>query len=76
MTRFWVDWHTQFDNYSHVVFGNASITPKNLTLYGGVPQVTEEFDTTQVCLFVQDSVEGEFKQKMSDGWVHWKNENN
>jgi len=76
LTRFWVDWHTQFDNYSHVVFGNASITPKNLTLYGGVPQVTEEFDTTQVCLFVQDSVEGEFKQKMSDGWVHWENENN
>ena len=48
--------------------------PKNMTLYGGVPQVTEEFDTTQVCLFVQDSVEGAYTQRLDGELVTWKSE--
>jgi hypothetical protein len=71
LTKFWVDWYTQLDNYSNVYFGGAPIKPKNLVLYGGVPQVTEEFDTTQVCLFVQDSVEGEFTQKLNEKLRSW-----
>ena len=42
-------------------FDNKPVVPSNLTLYGGVPQCTGEMDVKQVCLFVQDSVEGEFK---------------
>tara|TARA_B100001939_G_scaffold347269_1_gene368359 strand:- start:145 stop:1299 length:1155 start_codon:yes stop_codon:yes gene_type:complete len=71
LTKFWVDWHTQLDNYSDVYFGGAPIKPKNLVLYGGVPQVTEEFGTDQVCLFVQDSVEGEFTQKLNGKLRSW-----
>ena len=71
LTKFWVDWHTQLDNYSDVYFGGVPIKPKNLVLYGGVPQVTEEFDTTQVCLFIQDSVEGEFIQKLNGKLRSW-----
>jgi len=71
LTKFWLAWHTQLDNYSNVYFGGAPIKPKNLILYGGVPQVTEEFDTTQVCLFVQDSVEGEFTQKLNEKLRSW-----
>ena len=79
LTKFWVDWNTQLDNYSDIIFNGATIQPKNLKLYGGVPQVTEEFDTTQVCLFKQDSVEGEFTQNLKDEngkdkKISWKSE--
>ena len=71
LTKFWVDWNNQLDAYSEVWFDNANVDPKNLTLYGGVPQVTEEFDTEQTCLFVQDSLEGEFTQKLNGKLVTW-----
>ena len=79
LTKFWVDWNTQLDNYSDIIFNGATIQSKNLTLYGGVPQVTQEFDTTQVCLFKQDSVEGEFTQNLKDEngedkKISWKSE--
>ena len=54
-----------------VFFGDKSVQPRNLTLYGGVPQVTEEFDTAQVCLFRQDSVSGEFTQKLDGKLKSW-----
>tara|TARA_B100000927_G_C16426390_1_gene453658 strand:- start:86 stop:1240 length:1155 start_codon:yes stop_codon:yes gene_type:complete len=76
LTNFWLNWFAQLEAFREVYFDNKPIVPSNLTLYGGVPQCTGEMDVSQVCLFVQDSVEGEFKQKMSDGWKHWKNENN
>jgi len=66
LTKFWVVWNAQLDAYSSVYFGGKTAKPKNLILYGGVPQVTEEMDTTQVCLFNQDSVEGEFSQKLGN----------
>ena len=64
---------------SCTIFNGATIQSKNLTLYGGVPQVTQEFDTTQVCLFKQDSVEGEFTQNLKDEngedkKISWKSE--
>ena len=71
LTKFWVDWNNQLDAYSEVWFDNANVDPKNLTLYGGVPQVTDEFDTEQACLFVQDSLEGEFTQKLNGKLVTW-----
>ena len=74
LTKFWVDWNNQLDAYSSVVFNDTTAMPKNMTLYGGVPQVTEEFDTTQVCLFVQDSVEGEYTQRLDGKLVTWKAE--
>ena len=76
LTNFWLNWFAQLEAFREVYFDNKPIVPSNLTLYGGVPQCTGEMDVSQVCLFVQDSVEGEFKQKMSDGWKHWKDENN
>ena len=72
LTNFWMNWFAQLDAFSEVYFGKTPITPSNLTLYGGVPQCTGEMDVQQVCLFVQDSVEGKFGQKLNDGWVYWK----
>ena len=71
LTNFWKDWDTQLTAYSAVFFGDKSVQPRNLTLYGGVPQVTEEFDTAQVCLFRQDSVSGEFTQKLDGKLKSW-----
>ncbi len=71
LTKFWVDWYAQLDAYKDTYFNGQPIKPRNLTLYGGVPQVTEEFDTTQVCLFVQDSVTGEFTQKIDGKIEYW-----
>ena len=56
----------------YVYFDNKPIVPSNLTVYGGVPQCTGDMDVRQVCLFVQDSVEGEFTQKLNDKIVSWK----
>ena len=72
LTKFWVDWYSQLDAFSDVYFDNKPVVPSNLTLYGGVPQCTGEMDVKQVCLFVQDSVEGEFTQKLNDKLVSWK----
>tara|TARA_R100001377_G_C3184331_1_gene107925 strand:- start:70 stop:1218 length:1149 start_codon:yes stop_codon:yes gene_type:complete len=72
LTKFWVDWYAQLDAFSDVYFDNKPIVPSNLTVYGGVPQCTGEMDVKQVCLFVQDSVEGEFTQKLNDKLVSWK----
>jgi hypothetical protein len=71
LTKFWVDWYAQLDAYKDTYFNGQPIKPRNLTLYGGVPQVTEEFDTTQVCLFVQDSVTGKFTQKIDGKIEYW-----
>jgi hypothetical protein len=72
LTKYWVDWYAQLDAFSDVYFDSKPIVPSNLTVYGGVPQCTGEMDVKQVCLFVQDSVEGEFTQKLNGKLVSWK----
>jgi len=63
LKKFWTDWFSIYDAYQQVVFGGKPQDIQNLTLYGGVPQVTEEFDGLQVCLYKQDG-DGEFTQKL------------
>ncbi len=72
LTKFWVDWYSQLDAFSAVYFDNKPVVPSNLTLYGGVPQCTGDMDVSQVCLFVQDSVEGEVTQKLNGKLISWK----
>ena len=71
LTKFWVDWFSNIGCFGKTLFGGADIVQKNLVLYGGVPQCTGEFDTQKVCLYVQDSTEGEYTQKLDGEQVYW-----
>jgi hypothetical protein len=63
---FWSNWYTQLDAYQQVVFGGADQKIKNLVLYGIIPQVGEEHDTSQLCIFDQKSAVCQYTQR-SDG---------
>ena len=54
-----------------IITGGLEQYTARLTKFWVDPQVTEEFDTKQTCLFVQDHVDGEFTQKLDGKLVTW-----
>lgn len=61
LSAFWKDWHLQLDAYQQVIFAGKPQSPKNIVLYGGLPQVASIFDIESCVLYVQDG-DGEFTQ--------------
>ena len=61
LSVFWKDWHSQLDAYQQVIFAGKPQSPKNIVLYGGLPQIASIFDLDTCVLYVQDG-DGEFTQ--------------
>jgi hypothetical protein len=68
--KFWTDWYNIYNAFQQVVFGGKTQNIQNLTLYGIIPQIGEDMDTEQLCLYVQ-SGDGEFTQKLNDEKMIW-----